>query len=166
MRVYYDRDADLNLIKSKKVAIVGYHGTAISRRDNFISIKTEGGHQAPGSRVIPLVIRAERLCGVLNQRQIKVAAHFEKSIQVDGMAEGMHTHHAFYRPAGLPVDGLAILPFRYGREMIPQFFRVQAKGYFVAIGEMRGSTTIGDGVCRGDERLGWNNDFIAGFDIR
>ncbi|MCB1490083.1 MAG: NAD(P)-binding domain-containing protein, partial [Bauldia sp.] len=24
MRVYYDRDADLNLIKSKKVAIVGY----------------------------------------------------------------------------------------------------------------------------------------------
>ena len=24
MRVYYDRDADLNLIKGKKVAIVGY----------------------------------------------------------------------------------------------------------------------------------------------
>ena len=24
MRVYYDRDADVNLIKSKKVAVVGY----------------------------------------------------------------------------------------------------------------------------------------------
>ena len=24
MRVYYDRDADLNLIKSKKIVIVGY----------------------------------------------------------------------------------------------------------------------------------------------
>ena len=24
MRVYYDRDADLNLIKSKKVLIIGY----------------------------------------------------------------------------------------------------------------------------------------------
>ena len=24
MRVYYDRDADLNLIKDKKIAIVGY----------------------------------------------------------------------------------------------------------------------------------------------
>ena len=24
MRVYYDRDADLNLVKSKKVAIIGY----------------------------------------------------------------------------------------------------------------------------------------------
>jgi ketol-acid reductoisomerase len=24
MRVYYDRDADLNIIKSRKVAIVGY----------------------------------------------------------------------------------------------------------------------------------------------
>ena len=34
MRVYYDRDADLNLIKGKKVAIIGYgsqgHAHAVS----------------------------------------------------------------------------------------------------------------------------------------
>ncbi len=38
MRVYYDRDADVNLIKSKKVAIVGYgsqgHAHALNLRDS------------------------------------------------------------------------------------------------------------------------------------
>ncbi len=38
MRVYYDRDADLNLIKSKKVAIIGYgsqgHAHALNLRDS------------------------------------------------------------------------------------------------------------------------------------
>src|SRR5258708_19677440 len=37
MRVYYDRDADLNLIKSKKVAIIGFgsqgHAHALNMRD-------------------------------------------------------------------------------------------------------------------------------------
>ena len=37
MRVYYDRDADVNLVKSKKVAIVGYgsqgHAHAMNLRD-------------------------------------------------------------------------------------------------------------------------------------
>ena len=37
MRVYYDRDADLNLIKDKKVAVVGYgsqgHAHALNLRD-------------------------------------------------------------------------------------------------------------------------------------
>ena len=37
MRVYYDRDADLNVIKGKKVAIVGYgsqgHAHALNLRD-------------------------------------------------------------------------------------------------------------------------------------
>ena len=40
MRVYYDRDADVNLIKSKKVAIIGYgsqgHAHAINLSDSGI----------------------------------------------------------------------------------------------------------------------------------
>ena len=40
MRVYYDRDADINLIKAKKVAIVGYgsqgHAHALNLRDSGI----------------------------------------------------------------------------------------------------------------------------------
>ena len=40
MRVYYDRDADVNLIKSKKVAVVGYgsqgHAHALNLRDSGV----------------------------------------------------------------------------------------------------------------------------------
>ncbi len=40
MRVYYDRDADINLIKSKKIAIVGYgsqgHAHAMNLRDSGV----------------------------------------------------------------------------------------------------------------------------------
>src|SRR6476469_6522875 len=40
MRVYYDRDADLNIIKSKKVAIVGYgsqgHAHVLNLRDSGV----------------------------------------------------------------------------------------------------------------------------------
>ena len=38
MRVYYDRDADINLIKGKKIAVVGYgsqgHAHALNLRDS------------------------------------------------------------------------------------------------------------------------------------
>ncbi len=41
MRVYYDRDADVNLIKSKKVAVIGYgsqgHAHALNLRDSGVS---------------------------------------------------------------------------------------------------------------------------------
>ena len=40
MRVYYDSDADLNLIKSKKVAIIGYgsqgHAHTLNLRDSGV----------------------------------------------------------------------------------------------------------------------------------
>ena len=40
MRVYYDRDADVNLIKGRKVAVVGYgsqgHAHALNLRDSGV----------------------------------------------------------------------------------------------------------------------------------
>ena len=40
MRVYYDRDADVNLVKEKKIAIAGYgsqgHAHALNLRDSGI----------------------------------------------------------------------------------------------------------------------------------
>ena len=40
MRIYYDRDADLNLIKGKKVAVIGYgsqgHAHALNLRDSGV----------------------------------------------------------------------------------------------------------------------------------
>src|SRR4026209_400444 len=43
MRVYYDRDADLNLIKDKKVAVIGYgsqgHAHALNLKDSGVQVK-------------------------------------------------------------------------------------------------------------------------------
>jgi len=53
MRVYYDRDADLNLIKSKKVAIVGYgsqgHAHALNMRDSGVKNLAIGLRKGSGS---------------------------------------------------------------------------------------------------------------------
>ena len=35
MRVYYDRDADVNLIKAKKVAIIGYGSQGHAHANNL-----------------------------------------------------------------------------------------------------------------------------------
>jgi ketol-acid reductoisomerase len=58
MRVYYDRDADLNLIKGKKVAIIGYgsqgHAHALNLRDSGDLRRRQEGRrreaQGDGSR--------------------------------------------------------------------------------------------------------------------
>src|SRR6202050_1960265 len=58
MRVYYDRDSDLNLIKAKKVAVVGYgsqgHAHLLNMRDS--GVKDVAVARRPGS---PAVKKAE-----------------------------------------------------------------------------------------------------------
>jgi ketol-acid reductoisomerase len=53
MRVYYDRDADLNLIKGKKVAIIGYgsqgHAHALNLRDSGVKEVAIGLRKGSGS---------------------------------------------------------------------------------------------------------------------
>jgi len=53
MRVYYDRDADLNLIKGKKVAVVGYgsqgHAHALNLRDSGVKEVTVALRPGSGS---------------------------------------------------------------------------------------------------------------------
>jgi ketol-acid reductoisomerase len=62
MRVYYDRDADLNLIKGKKVAIIGYgsqgHAHALNLRDSGVKDvavalrkSSQGVKKAEGSKL-------------------------------------------------------------------------------------------------------------------
>ena len=53
MNIYYDKDADLALIQSKKVAIVGYgsqgHAHANNLKDSGVSV-TVGLREGSGSR--------------------------------------------------------------------------------------------------------------------
>jgi ketol-acid reductoisomerase len=69
MRVYYDRDADLNLIKSKKVAIIGYgsqgHAHALNLRDSGVKDvavalrKTSAGVNKAEGEKLPVMEVAE-----------------------------------------------------------------------------------------------------------
>ena len=58
MRVYYDRDCDINLIKDKNVAVVGYgsqgHAHALNMRDS--GVKNVAAALRPGS---PSAAKAE-----------------------------------------------------------------------------------------------------------
>jgi ketol-acid reductoisomerase len=54
MRVYYDRDADINLIKGKRIAIIGFgsqgHAHALNLRDSGVKdviIAVRQGPSAP-----------------------------------------------------------------------------------------------------------------------
>ena len=65
MRVYYDRDADINLIKGKKVAIVGYgsqgHAHALNLRDSGVKNVAVGLRPGSPSARRPRA-RASRSC--------------------------------------------------------------------------------------------------------
>lgn len=54
MRVYYDRDADLNLIKSKNVAVIGYgsqgHAHALNMKDSGVENLVVGLREGSSSR--------------------------------------------------------------------------------------------------------------------
>ena len=45
MRVYYDRDADLNLIKGKKVAVIGYGSRKVAK---WLDLGGALGHETSG----------------------------------------------------------------------------------------------------------------------
>ena len=51
MRVYYDRDADLNLIKGKKVAIIGYGSQGHAHALNLKEFRREGCRRGPQARL-------------------------------------------------------------------------------------------------------------------
>ena len=57
MRVYYDRDADVNLIKSKKVAIVGYGSQG---RAHALNLKDSGATRYQQSRCAPALPTAKK----------------------------------------------------------------------------------------------------------
>ena len=47
MRVYYDRDADVNLIKGKKVAIIGYGSQGHAHANNLKDSGAEADRRRP-----------------------------------------------------------------------------------------------------------------------
>ena len=109
MRVYYDRDADLNLIKGKKVVIIGYgsqgHAHALNLRDSgvkdvAVALRKDSAGVAKaaddaaalasaleGSEVVPALMRFEAARLPVGRRIIEPARHLGAYLQATQTAE-------------------------------------------------------------------------------
>ena len=105
MRVYYDRDADINLIKGKKVAVVGYgsqgHAHALNLRDS-------------GAKNLAVALREERLELAVAHAAEQVAVLLRGAVPVRALHAGLP------EPAPLLRDGLGVLVVDVkGRALLP-----------------------------------------------
>ena len=130
MRVYYDRDADLNLIKAKKVAVVGYgsqgHAHALNLRDSgvkdvVIALRAGSGSarkaEAAGLKVMNVAEAAKwaDLVMMLTPDELQgeiYRAHIADNIR-DGaaiaFAHGLNIHFALIEPKKT-IDVIMIAP--------------------------------------------------------
>jgi ketol-acid reductoisomerase len=118
MRVYYDRDADVNLIKSRKVAIIGYgsqgHAHALNLRDSGLDVivglyegsKSWKKAEAAGLKVMTVsdAAKAAEVVMILVSDHIQadlynndVAPHMTKGKMLM-FAHGFNIHFGFIHP--------------------------------------------------------------------
>ncbi|TMJ88789.1 MAG: NADP-dependent ketol-acid reductoisomerase [Alphaproteobacteria bacterium] len=88
MRVYYDRDADINLIKGKKVAIIGYgsqgHAHALNLRDSGVVKKA----QAEKLKVMEVAAAAKWADVMMMLTPDELQAEIYREHLVDNMKDG------------------------------------------------------------------------------
>jgi ketol-acid reductoisomerase len=153
MRVYYDRDADLNLIKGKKVAIIGYgsqgHAHALNLRDSGVKEvavalrKTSGGvKKAEGEKFkVMEVAEAAKWADVMmmltpDELQGDIYRdHLAKNMK-DGaalmFAHGLNVHFNLIEPRG-DLDVLMIAPKGPGHTVRSEYQRGAGVPCLVAI---------------------------------
>jgi len=143
MRVYYDRDADLNLIKGKKVAVVGYgsqgHAHALNLRDSgvkdvVVALRSGSGSakkaEADGFKVVD-VSEAAKWADVTmmlapDELQADIyAEHIRDNIR-DGTAiafgHGLNIHFSLIEPKE-SLDVIMIAPKGPGHTVRSEYLR-------------------------------------------
>src|ERR1041385_4154872 len=143
MRVYYDRDADLNLIKGKKVAIIGYgsqgHAHALNLRDSgvkdvVVALRkgSQGVKKAEGEKLkVMEVAEAAKWADVMmmltpDELQGDIwREHIAKNIR-DGaaimFAHGLNVHFNLIEP-GKGIDVLMVAPKGPGHTVRSEYQR-------------------------------------------
>src|SRR5581483_948755 len=132
MRVYYDRDADLNLIKGKKVAIIGYgiqgHAHALNLRDSgvkdvVVALRkgSQGVKNAEAAKWadVMMMLTPDELQGDIWRE------HIAKNIR-DGaaimFAHGLNVHFNLIEP-GKNIDVLMVAPKGPGHTVRSEYQR-------------------------------------------
>src|ERR1700689_4610097 len=121
MRVYYDRDADLNLIKGKKVVIIGYgsqgHAHALNLRDSGVKEVavalhkgSQGGKKEQAEKLkVMEVAEAAKWADVMmmltpDELQADIYTHHLNANMKDGaalmFAHGLNIHFNLIEPRG------------------------------------------------------------------
>src|ERR1700756_4545214 len=153
MRVYYDRDADINLIKGKKVAIIGYgsqgHAHALNLRDSgvkdvAVALRkgSQGVGKAQGEKLkVMEVAEAAKWADVMmmltpDELQADIYRdHIAKNIK-DGaaimFAHGLNVHFNLIEPAK-GIDVLMVAPKGPGHTVRSEYQRGAGVPCLVAI---------------------------------
>ena len=107
MRVYYDRDADINLIKGKKVAIIGYgsqgHAHALNLKDSGVKdvavglragSKSAAKAEKAGLKVMDVADAASRLQELYRQLLGQLGRYRTRSVLLRGNLQRSVAEHA------------------------------------------------------------------------
>jgi ketol-acid reductoisomerase len=143
MRVYYDRDADLNLIKGKKVAVVGYgsqgHAHVLNMRDSGvkeIAVALRAGSlsakkaQAEGVKVLDVVSAAKWADIVMMLTPDELQADIYRDELAPNMknsaalmfAHGLNVHFNLIEPRA-DIDVLMVAPKGPGHTVRSEYSR-------------------------------------------
>ena len=143
MRVYYDRDADLNLIKGKKIAIIGYgsqgHAHALNLRDSGVKDvavalrkTSQGVKKAQGQKLSVMeVAEAAKWADVMmmltpDELQADIYAHHLHGNMKQGaalmFAHGLNIHFNLIEPRS-DLDVMMIAPKGPGHTVRSEYQR-------------------------------------------
>ncbi|MBS0366765.1 MAG: ketol-acid reductoisomerase [Proteobacteria bacterium] len=143
MRVYYDRDADLNLIKGKKVAIVGYgsqgHAHALNLRDSgvkdvMVALRPESTAVAKAKKENLAVVKPEEAARTADVLMLLTPDETQADIYRESLApnlkrgaalmfaHGFNVHFNFIEPRA-DLDVLMVAPKGPGHTVRSEYLR-------------------------------------------
>ena len=155
MRVYYDRDADLNLIKGKKVAVIGYgsqgHAHALNLRDSgvgeiCVALRPESASvkkaESAGLRVaspseagqwadVVMIVTPDELQAKLYQDHLRDTLKEGAAL---AFAHGLNIHFRLIEPRP-DLDVFMVAPKGPGHTVRSEFLRGAGVPSLVAVGQ-------------------------------
>src|SRR6476646_11902024 len=175
MRVYYDRDADLNLIKGKKVAIIGYgsqgHAHALNLRDSgvkevVVALRkgSQGVKKAEGEKLpVKEVAEAAKWADVMmmltpDELQAEIYRDHLAGIMKDGaalmFAHGLNVHFNLIEPRP-DLDVMMIAPKGPGHTVRSEYQGGRGVPCLVAIHKDASSNAHDRGLSYSSAIGGW-----------